>query len=157
MNRDLEKIFKEDQKDRLDASVSPSFVMRRDKERRKQTQRIINENGFKTGIDYYHAAMIFHHSPSIAHIKKACALAEKSSNLSYKKAKWLCAATLDRLLMRQGKKQKFGTQFTKKSPTDIWRLYPVDSKTTDKERKLYNVPTLAKTKKMIEKMNQKNR
>lgn len=57
--------------------------------------------------------------------------------------------------MRQDKKQKFGTQFVKKSLLGKWRLYPVDSKTTDEERALYNVISLKETKKMIEKMNKK--
>lgn len=148
MNKELEKIFKEDQCDRLDPNISLSVVIRRDKDRLKKVKQLINNKKIITKKDYYNIAMIFHHSQNITYIKKANMFALKSAKMGYKKAKWLCAATLDRLLMTQGKKQKFGTQFIKKSLSEKWSLYPVDLKTTDEERALYNVLPLEKTKKL---------
>ena len=48
------------------------------------------------------------------------------------------ATTLDRALMYSGRAQKFGTQYFGKCS----RLYVVDPRTTDAERKSYNVPSL---------------
>lgn len=155
MNKELEKIFKEDQHDRLYFNTTPSVISRRDRERRKKVKQFLGDGKVTTGKDYYNASMIFHHSSSIAHIKKANTLAKKSAELGYKKAKWLYAGTLDRLFIKQGKKQKFGTQYFKKSSLGKWYLYPVDLKTTNEERVSYNVLSLKEIKKMIEKMNQK--
>jgi len=57
-------------------------------------------------------------------------------------AKWLYAATLDRALMNSGQAQKYGTQYISGSNGQCSRLYVVDPRTTDAERKSYNVPTL---------------
>lgn len=153
MNKELKKIYEEDQQDRLKSDVDFDFISKRDEERRKKVQIIIKEKSLKTEEDFYHAAMIFHHGSDDSYIKKAQSLAKKSMELGYEKARWLYAATIDRLLMRQGKKQKFGTQFTQKTSEAKWKLYPVDSETTNEERALYNVPPLEETKKKIKGMN----
>ena len=55
--------------------------------------------------------------------------------------KWLYAATLDRYLLSQGKKQKFGSQFIQKD--DTWELAPLDNSITDEERAKYYVPPIS--------------
>lgn len=55
--------------------------------------------------------------------------------------KWLYAATLDRYLLSQGKKQKYGTQFIKKG--DVWEMAPFDNSITDAERAKYFVPPIS--------------
>lgn len=155
MNKELEKNFKADQKDRTSGlfNDNPELSIKRDAFRRKQVLEILKKDSAKTGEDYYFASMIFHHGPKIAHAKKAISLARHSFELGYDKARWLYAAAIDRLLVKQNKKQKFGTQFYKKNPTDKWILNPIDNKITDEERAKFNVPTLNETRKMIDKMN----
>jgi len=157
MNKQLEKIFKEDQLDRKNPlfNTKPSLFKKRDSQRRKLVKQMMNKGKIKTGKDYYIAALIFHHGPCIAHAKKAIFYAEKSISIGYRKAKWLYAASVDRFLTKQNKKQKFGTQFFKKTPNGDWILLPVDSKTTDKERAKFDVPTLKQMEKFVEKLNKK--
>ena len=105
--------------------------------------------------DYYLAAMIFHHGSGIHDSIKAVNLSEKSHKLGYKKSLAFYAACLDRLLIKQGKKQKFGTQYRKKDARSKWKLLPVDSRTTDEERKIYNMAPLKELMRNIEKLNGK--
>jgi len=71
--------------------------------------------------------------------------------LGFEKAKWLYAAAQDRLLIKQGKKQKYGTQYKRKD--GIWFLYPVNKSINDRERKKYNVPTLKESFSKLEGLN----
>ena len=73
--------------------------------------------------------------------------------MGYQKALSLYAVSMDRLLIRQGKKQRFATQYFKKNDASSWKLLPFDKKMSDKERKKYNVPPLAETRKMINQLN----
>ncbi|MBI2482326.1 MAG: hypothetical protein HYV76_02080 [Candidatus Vogelbacteria bacterium] len=74
---------------------------------------------------------------------------------NYTKARWLFAAITDRILVDQNKPQKFGTQYTKKDANSPWVLRPINPKTTDAERKKYNVPTLKQMKGRLKKLNAK--
>ncbi len=65
----------------------------------------------------------------------------KGAELGHRAARWLAAAAHDRWLMRQGKPQKYGTQYVTEG--DRWRLWEVDPATTDQERKEWSVPPLA--------------
>lgn len=157
MNKRLEQIYKEDQQDRVNPVFfkTPIIFRKRDEKRRWLVEKMIKENKIKTGRDFYIAAMIFHHGHKIIHAKKAIKLAQKSTLKRYGKARWLFAAATDRLLTKQEKKQKYGTQFFKKSARSKVILLPVDKNTTDKERAYFNVPPLAEIKKSLIKLNRK--
>ena len=157
MNKILEKLFKEDQNDRMTLGADGDFAMieKRDIERKNIVKRLLREGAVITGRDFYIAAMIFHHGQSLADYKTALKLAKESNKKGYQKAKWLCAGVTDRLLMKQGKKQKFGTQFIRKNPRSKWVLAPIEKGMTDEERKQFNVPPLAELKAQIEEMNKK--
>ena len=166
-NKKLLKLFEEDQNDRKKCKNSEKFwkrLRKKDKNRREIVERILKNKKIKTGTDFYHASMVFQHGESVKDFRKAQFLAEKSINLNYEKAKWLYAATTDRLLMFQGKKQKFGTQFQfittpnkikKNPPKQKWVLYPVDKRISDKIRTKYNVELLKKSTKRAREMNQR--
>ncbi len=157
MNKQLEKIFKADQDDRMAISPNGDFsvIEKRDIERKKNVKKLLNEGVIVTGRHLYIAAMIFHHGKSEADYKVAMRLAEESIGKRYQKAKWLCAGATDRLLMKQGKSQKYGTQFIRKNPKSKWVLAPIEKGMTDEERARFNVPPLAELKEQIERMNQK--
>jgi hypothetical protein len=55
-------------------------------------------------------------------------------------AKWLAAAAQDRLLMKLGKPQRYGTQFH--WVDGQWAIWEVDPSVTDEERSRWNVPSL---------------
>ncbi len=157
MNKKLQKIFDDDQKDRHDPVIrnDGTLLTKNDKARKKIVQDIIRKNKLLSAKDYYLAAMIFHHGSGIHDSIKAVNLSEKSHKLGYKKALAFYATCLDRLLIKRGKRQKFGTQYRKKDPQSKWKILPVDSRTTDEERKIYNIAPLKELMKNIEKLNNK--
>jgi hypothetical protein len=63
-----------------------------------------------------------------------------------KVTRWLYAACLDRMLISQGKKQKFGTQYQLNSKTGRYVHFPTDTSITDKERRKYGVQPLSRRK-----------
>lgn len=142
--RNLKTIFQEDQKDRHHQKLTASEEGCRDAQRRQEVRRIIAQKKRMTGADCYHAAFIFHHGPSKADAQRAVRLAKESKKRGYEKANLLYVAATDRLLIKEGKRQKFGTQFHKKK--GAWKLLPMDHRTTDAQRANFNVPTLAQLK-----------
>ncbi len=146
----LEQLYEEDKKDRLssdwDDQKNPEYqkklrwLKRRDVRRRKRVLQFYSQGRIKTSKDFYHAALILQHGENSNDYKLANEFAKKAMDAGLEKPKWLYAATLDRLLLSQGKPQKFGTQFEMKN--GWWKLAPVDKSTTDEERAKYNVPPL---------------
>ncbi len=159
----VKKLFDEDQGDRASIKFKKhtdkkrfQIIGLRDDKRIKKLQQILDKKPILHGIDYFRAGLIFQHGRSLNSIRKARELAKMSFGLGYKRGKWLYAAATDRLLMMQGKKQKFGTQFTKNIETGKWSLHPIQPRTTDAERKKYKVKSLQKIKKMVDILNSKN-
>lgn len=153
-NKTIKKIFIEDQSNRDDNVRKNNWVKisKNDSQRRKVIREIITRNKKKfTAQDYYMVAMIYQHGPTLVDSKKAILFAKKSMELGYKKSKWLYAAAVDRLLMKQGKKQKYGTQFINKNGE--WSLYKVDTSTTDKERAKFSVEPLKTSLKIARDLN----
>lgn len=157
MNKELEKLFKEDQDDRRAVGLNGDFsaFKKRDAKRKNRVKELLDEGAATTGKDFYIVAMIFHYGQSLADYKAALKFAQESNKKGYQKAKWLCAGAFDRLLLKRGKKQKFGTQFIRKNSRSKWVLAPIEKGMTDEERARFNVPPLAKLKAQIELMNQK--
>ena len=152
MNKQLQKIYRNDQKDRRE-NLDWKLIIKRDKERRKEVRTLLKTSKIKSGIDFFYASIIFQHGPSLTDSRMAMNLASKSMKLGCKKAKRMSALALDRYLIKNGKKQRFGTQYFKKSPKDKWKLDPVERKTTDEERTLYNIEPLAELKSQVAKLN----
>ena len=159
-NKQIYKLFLQDQKDRSAKKINSYYkrndwrkLSERDKKRQGDILKILkNKKLTFTGEDYFMAGIIFQHGATIADSRKAIALAKKGAEMGIDKAKWLYAAATDRFLIRQKKKQKFGTQY-QKPKNGKWRLYPVDDKTTDKERAIYNVVSLKEARAKAEKWN----
>jgi hypothetical protein len=152
INRELYDMFNADQADRKgDKDWDP----KRDDERRARTEQILAEGGAKASIDWYHAAMIYQHGPTADDARKAHELAMKALSVEpvHEPARWLAAAAEDRALMREGKPQKWGTQFHRPDPDGPWLLWEVDPSVTDEERAKWNVPPLAEAQKRAEAMN----
>jgi hypothetical protein len=157
-NAELTRIYEADQADR-DGSLSAlekadwTAIGARDQARQERVQRIVAEGGARSADDYFHAAMVFQHGDTEEKIAKAHELSLKAVELDseYSSARWLAAASKDRLLMRQGKPQLYGTQFKKVGGK--WILYEVDPSVTDDERAKWNCPPLAAARKRAEAMN----
>ena len=70
-------------------------------------------------------------------------------DMGHVRARWLYAAATDRKLIREGKKQKYGTQF-QISKNGIATPYPYAKSTTDVERSKFLVPPISVRKNQIE-------
>lgn len=138
-------IYDEDQAARMAESIDWEVLNRDDAARQVEVMGYLKDGKLTTGADFYYAAFIFQHGNCPEHYKLANRLAARAIALNYTDARWIYAATLDRYLLSQGEKQKFGTQYTS---TDgcTYVLEPVDPATTDAERAKYNVPSLVEAK-----------
>jgi hypothetical protein len=157
INRELRDLYDQDQADRQAPAdkIDWSQVAPRDQAREKRVDEILAAGGAKVSDDYYHAAMVFQHADGVAGTQHAHDLAMKAVTLDpkNKKALWLAAASEDRILVREGKPQKWATQFTKKD--GAWILNPVDPSVTDEQRAEWNVPPLAEAQARAVQMNAK--
>lgn len=141
MSKELERLFKEDQKH---TGKWRKYTKGQYQKINKELQNKIN--GVKTGRDYFIAAIIFQHGFTISSSKKALKYSKLAVKKGYAKGKWLIASATDRLLQLQGKPQKFGTQVVNMYAKEL-KLYKLNPKTTDKERKSYGLPSLKQLKK----------
>jgi hypothetical protein len=158
-NAELTKIFEDDQADRTGspdalAKADWTAIDARDRARQDRVRQILAAGGAKTADDYFHAAMVFQHGDTDAEIAESHELSLKAVELDpeHPTARWLAAASEDRLLMRQGKPQHYGTQF--KKVDGKWVLHDVDPAVTDDERAEWDCPPLAQARKRAEKMNE---
>src|SRR5215213_5366037 len=145
MNDELASLFREDKQERINQPKvnNPEYkTMRaRDLQRRERVMAIAAGDGLQTAEDYYHAAHIMNHGDTVEDARNAHFFALRSSELGYRPARWLTAASYDRWQMYQGKPQKYGTNYVYDGQKD--RLWDVDPETTDEERAEWDVPPLA--------------
>src|SRR5260370_18349851 len=145
MNKELQALFEEDQADRRGFEQfdheQHQQVLQRDRARRQRVEELIEGEALQTSEDYFHAAMVFQHGETTEHIWRAHELAKRGAELGHPNSRWLTAAAYDRWLMRQGKPQKYGTQYTSHN-NEPYRLWDVDPTTTDEERAAWNAPSL---------------
>lgn len=143
--KNIKDAYTKDQKDRTninwDNSEETTNLSNNDLKRRIYAKYLLENELLKTKHDYYYAAMIFHHSNDVSDLALAVSLSHLSMELGSLDGRWLYARSLDRFLLKIGRPQKFGTQFDKRNGK--WVLCKYDKTTTDKERKLYDVPSLA--------------
>jgi hypothetical protein len=101
--------------------------------------------------------MVFQHGETPGEIRKAHQWAITAVELDPKndKARWLAAASEDRILMYEKKPQRYGTQFTADPVSGKWELYTVDETVTDEERAKWNVPSLEAARQRATDMNAK--
>src|SRR5688572_1934187 len=145
MNEELATLYKADKQERINqpkANTPEYKAMRvRDLQRRERVMAIAVANGLQIAEDYYHAAQIMNHGDTIEDAGNAHRFALRSSELGYRPARWLAAASYDRWQMYQGKPQKYGTNYVYDGRRD--RLWDVDPQTPDEERAAWDVPPLA--------------
>ncbi len=161
VNKLIKKIFEEDQADRLSKKLLKysekkrwKIISIRDRERLKKIKDIIEQANHLKGVDYFRAGIIAQHSSDEEGVELAKFLAEKGIEKKHKKSEWLYAAATDRLLVRKGKKQKYGTQYGRLKGK--WFLLPVDPRTTDEERAKHNVITLKEAMQKAKEINKGN-
>ena len=147
-NEELQKMFNEDQGSRSVSNINWKILSKQDSLREKRVYQLIKEGKIVTGKDYYNSAMIFQHGRDTLASMMAVQQMKRAIELDPKINKWLLAAAIDRDLMRRGRPQIYGTQYTKGNERGSqWKRYKIDSiKVTDEERRSYGVETLAEQK-----------
>lgn len=157
-NHDLASMEVQDQADRAAGSnkIDWDVVSKRDAARRTEVLQLLNAGDIRSADDFYHAALIFQHGDSIQDTQLALALATTSArmNPSNQQAQVLMAQAWDRILVRSGKPQWYGTQFQRSKTTGKWELFPTDpTAVTEAQRTALGLPTLAETLAHIAQLN----
>ncbi len=155
-NARLAEIYKQDQADRQGPIENLDWekVSARDRQRQDEVKAMLKRGEVVTGQDYFHAAMVFQHAMDKQGYKLAHELAWIGASMGSRSAKWLSAASWDRLLVSMGENQRFGTQYRQKDPANhkpgekmVFEMTPVDEDgTTDAMRKALNCPPLEEAK-----------
>jgi hypothetical protein len=140
-NAELQSLFDADQADRQIRPPDWSVVGPRDRAREARVHELLESGRVVTALDYYNAAMIYQHAPGIEGSEMAHELAMISAALGNDRAKWLAAASWDRLLVRLDRGQRFGTQYTvDASGTET--LDDIEPGVTDAMRAALHCPTM---------------
>ncbi|AGC43764.1 hypothetical protein MYSTI_02448 [Myxococcus stipitatus DSM 14675] len=145
-NTELFSLFLEDQEDRegerAGRELERAAIRPRDALRRGRVNELLKAGKVQSAKDYFHAGAILHHGED-TDFQRAHTLLLKSVELDPKDglARMLTATAEDRVLMMQGKPQRYGTQ--RERANGQWRLYAVDPSVTDAERAKWGLPPLA--------------
>lgn len=144
-NKELAHMFAQDQKPRINGQIDENLA-KEDEARRKQVLEMLENDLIKSGHDFYKAAMIMHHGNTIEDYKHAEIFIQKAlaTDQIHHMAPWLSAAIKDRLLLKLGKPQWYGTQ----NMTVVNGKVAMDPKIIDttavtpKQRKALNTPSI---------------
>ncbi len=142
-NAEMTAIFNADQADRANwVSVDKAAVAAADKQRRAQTQALLDAGLLVSGEDFLHAAFLFQHGEQPEDYLKAHILGTVALARGEPRGAWIASATLDRYLQTIGKPQVMGTQYQFKDGKALQD--PYDPKLIpDALRQAMHVPTLA--------------
>lgn len=157
-NHDLASIAAADQGDRTPGpnKIDWNVVGKRDAARRAQVMQLLDSGQVRTAEDFSDAALIFQHGDSVHDTQLALALATVASRIdpSNRDAKQLVADAWDRIMVRSGKPQWYGTQFLRSKATGKWELYPTDpDAVSDAQRSAMGIPSLEEDKAHLAEIN----
>ena len=110
-NPEMTAIFEADQSDRMNKPIDWATVGKRDDQRLKRTEELLDSGALESGEDFEHAAFVFQHGGKPEDYLKAHLLATIAVARGRTSAVWISAATLDRYLKNIGKPQVLGTQY----------------------------------------------
>jgi len=148
INRELYRLYQEDQADRTTGEIDWSLVEPRDRRRRERVQQLLDSGLVNTADDFFHAGMIFQHGTDSADYALAYELADYAFAIdsNHASARWLTAAAKDRYLLSTGQPQWYGTQFH--LIDGKWTIEPIDTTAvTDDERRRMGCRTLSEARK----------
>lgn len=155
-NAELQKMFDADQQIRSQPDIDWKVVNGEDARRRHRVLDIINAGEVHSARDYFNAAMIFQHGATLEEARIAFGLAQTAALMEpeSQRYRWLAAAAMDRMLMRAGQPQWYGTQFRRPSDASDWELYEIaEGVISDEERAAAGV---ADAKTQLEKVQSMN-
>ena len=141
-NEEIRKLMEADQAARQGKIDPTKFkdAMREDTERRKRVKSMLDKGTPKTPADFKNLALVMQHGQEFADFELAHELVLAAVLLGHDDP-WLVSATYDRMLLSEGHRQRFGTQFNQDG------IQPIDPEgLNDRARLQYVVPTLAELK-----------
>ena len=114
----------------------------RSQDRAAKVRKLLAEKGVGSAADRYYAALVLVQCPSEADLELAQQQALAAADQGEARGFRVAAEALDKLLIKRGMMQRYGTQFVWEPVLRAWRLYPLDPRTSDVERKAMGVPPL---------------
>ena len=146
-NLRVEELHAADQQDRekvYSSAKDVAALRQSDLARRKEMLELMGRGEVKTQNDLYRAAVIFLHGAQPNDFLTSHRLAVISSIQGHRAARWLSAASLDRLLMSIGLPQTYGTQFERNEDDNRYQLrLPVDDAAVlHFEKRFFGVPSV---------------
>lgn len=151
LHLELTRLVEEDQAERRnvrreDWAARWPEIKAHDEARRKRAAEILGAESQLVAADYFSAALIFQHGEAVEEIERAEQLALKALALDprHGPARWLVAASRDRLRMYRKQPQLYGTQFVL-APTGGVVRYQTDPAINDQQRAEWNVPPLGES------------
>lgn len=104
--------------------------------------------------DFLWASAALVTSDSTKDLDLARELALMAAELGDKRGFTVQAEAADKLLVAQARPQRYGTQYIFEPVHQRWKLYPVDTLTSDIERRSMGIPSLAELLKNVEDLNE---
>lgn len=138
-----ERLFEADQSDRhklKSGETNWDEVSGRDKYRLDMAYVWLKKLDSMNSRDLYYLSFIFQHGPNIADIENALMLAKKSLLGGYKEALWMVCGSYDRLLIRRGLLQVYGSQY-KILSDGTKKTCEIDPSIADEDLALMGLPT----------------
>ena len=132
----LQEIAKADQDDRSAPydSINWNKVSPRDIKRRIEIGEIFALGCFSSAADYAAGAILYQHGDTADHAYQAFLWSLRGVELGDATQKWLLGASLDRYLVRVGKKQLFATQYSRPLNESCWCIEQVESSFSEERR-----------------------
>jgi hypothetical protein len=122
-NAELERIRAADQADRVEPidATKVQSMRRNDPLRLARVKELLDQGVPSTGRDFHNAAVVLQHADEADDYALAHELAVVAVALGDTSAVWLISRTYDRMLLKLGHRQRFGTQYLGS------RLQPMDT------------------------------
>ena len=138
----------------LKNSEDAKALEQRLQQRAGKVLKLLAEEDVGSAADHYYAALVLVQCPQAADLERANELALAAAELGEARGFRVAAEALDKQMLKRGMLQRYGTQFVWEPVLRAWRLYPVDPRTTDAERKAMGVPALEELKQQEAALNQ---
>jgi hypothetical protein len=108
-------------------SIDWPEVQKRDAQRQAVARSILTSGQIQSGREYQFAALLFQHSSDSGDLQTAHLLAVTAVAKGNGGARWLAAATFDRLMWNTNRPQVFGTQFKQVPGSESkWTMEPYE-------------------------------
>ena len=119
-----------------------------------RVHEIVAANDLESARDHLEAAAILVASDETGDLELAERLAREAARRGEDLGFRVLAEAIDKQLVKRGQLQRYGTQYAYEPAIGRWRLYPIDLRTTDAERKAMGVPPLAEIQAREKRLNE---